>query len=71
MSADIINLNKARKARAKEAALKVAASNKAKHGRTKAGKSLEHAEKKQLLERFENHRLPDRQPEKAREKPEA
>lgn len=58
MSADVINLNKARKARAKEAALKLASSNRVKHARTGAEKSLERAEKQQFLERFENHRLP-------------
>lgn len=37
--AEIVNLNKARKARAKQDAATEAAANRAKHGRTKAGKA--------------------------------
>ncbi|MDR3508280.1 MAG: DUF4169 family protein [Caulobacteraceae bacterium] len=42
--AEIINLNKARKARAKADAAAQAATNRAKHGRTKADKLREKAE---------------------------
>ncbi|MBQ1542005.1 MAG: DUF4169 family protein [Caulobacteraceae bacterium] len=41
--ADLINLNKARKARTKADARQAAAENRARHGRTKAEKSLEAA----------------------------
>jgi hypothetical protein len=40
---DPINLNRARKARAKTAAKKTAAENRVRHGRTKAAKQLDQA----------------------------
>ncbi|MFN6956748.1 MAG: DUF4169 family protein [Acetobacteraceae bacterium] len=42
--ADIVNLNKARKARAKAEAAREAAANRAKHGRSKAERAREEAE---------------------------
>jgi hypothetical protein len=42
--ADIVNLNKARKARAKAEAARQAAANRAKHGRSKAERAREAAE---------------------------
>ena len=46
--AEPINLNKARKARAKQAATATAAENRAKFGRTKAEKTLETARAEKL-----------------------
>lgn len=46
--AEIINLNRARKARAREADKRTAAANRAKFGRTKAEKALDAAEARRL-----------------------
>jgi len=55
--AEIINLNKARKARAAAARKTQAASNRGKHGRSKADRSLTEAEKSRLSDTLDAHRL--------------
>ena len=55
--AEIINLNKARKARAAAGKKAQAASNRGKHGRSKAERSLTDAEKTRLDDTLDAHRL--------------
>ncbi|MCA8902294.1 MAG: DUF4169 family protein [Hyphomonas sp.] len=55
-----INLNKARKAKAKAEKGQKAKENRAKYGRTKAGKDLEKARAEKLANLTEAHRLRDK-----------
>jgi len=55
--ADIINLNRARKAKAKAEKSKAAEANRIAHGTPKALKTLERARKDQTSERFKGHEL--------------
>ena len=43
MSAELVNLRRARKAKTREAAAEAAAANRRRHGRPKAERALEHA----------------------------
>ncbi len=54
--ADILNLNRARKAKAKADAKKQASENRISFGRTKAERSLEEARRSLEAERLEGHR---------------
>lgn len=56
MSADLINLRKARKARDRVAKEKRAGENRAKFGRTKAERTRADAEKEIAFRRFEAHK---------------
>jgi hypothetical protein len=58
MMAEIVNLRKMRKARAKAEAEKQAADNRSAFGRTKAEKTLTRAEKDRAAQRLDAHRLP-------------
>lgn len=59
---DLVNLNKARKARAKSEAEKMAADNRLKFGMTKAEKKKRADEKTRLARHIDGHRLtPDDQ----------
>jgi hypothetical protein len=53
---DIINLNKAKKARAKAEAKTKADANRAAHGQTKAGKTLNKAQKKLTDTKLDAHK---------------
>jgi len=55
--ADIINLNKARKARAKDAKAKKSAENRIRHGRTKAEKEKENRNEDIIRGRWEQNRI--------------
>ena len=54
---DLVNLNRARKAKAKELARDSAAANRVKYGRTKAEKSVERAEKARAERGLDGHRV--------------
>lgn len=54
--ADILNLNKARKARAKAQAVAKAVENRAKFGRTKAQKAADEAERARIVENLDGAR---------------
>ena len=54
-----VNLNRARKARAREEARRRADANAARHGRTKAERQAEAAEAERLARRHEEHRRTD------------
>lgn len=54
--ADILNLNKARKARAKAQATAKAVENRAKFGRTKAQKAADEAERARIFENLDGAR---------------
>lgn len=54
---DVINLNKVRKARAREEAAATAAANRVRFGRTGAEKSREKAEAQREARRLEGHAL--------------
>jgi len=56
VSATPINLNKARKAKARREAQTIAAENRAKFGRTKAEKTAAQAEADTLARKVEDHR---------------
>lgn len=56
---DVVNLNKARKARARGADKTRAAENRAKHGRTKADKSAAEAERQRALKALDGHERED------------
>ena len=55
--ADIINLNRARKSKAKAEKGKTAEANRVAHGTPKALKKLEQVRKEQAAERLSGHRL--------------
>lgn len=55
--ADIINLNKVRKAKAKAVAGATAASNRAKFGRTKAEKTRDEAERARIARKLDESEL--------------
>lgn len=57
MSAEIINLAKARKAKAREDKSVKAAQNRFKFGRSKADKSLEKAQQDQVVRRLDQSKL--------------
>ena len=57
--ADIVNLNRERKARAKAAAEKTAANNRVKHGTPKALRKLSEADRKKAAAQIEAARLDD------------
>lgn len=59
MSADLINLNRARKAKARRDAEAKAEENRAKFGRTKAEKLLEKSEAERAARRLDGHRRDD------------
>ena len=54
---EIINLNRVRKARARDAAAAVAAENRARHGRTKAAKAREADETARAAAVLDSHRV--------------
>ena len=56
MSAEIVNLRRARKARARIEKDAKAAENRRRHGRTKAEKQAESAERERAERRIESHR---------------
>ena len=60
---DLVNLNKARKARAKAEAEKTAADNRLKFGMTKAEKKKNEDQKKRLARHVDGHRLDEGQTE--------
>ena len=55
---DVVNLRRARKAKARRDAETVAAENRARHGQTKHEKTLRKAEDAQTARRLDGHRLP-------------
>lgn len=57
--AEIVNLNKFRKARQRAEARRIAAENRAKFGRTKAQKKKDVDEAKAAEERLDQHRIED------------
>jgi Domain of unknown function (DUF4169) len=57
--ADIVNLNRARKAKAKAEAEKTAANNRVKHGTPKALRKLSEAERKKAEAKIAGKRLDD------------
>ncbi len=57
--AEIINLNKVRKARARTEQAKLAAENRAKHGRTKGQKSKEEAEHEKMRDTLDQAKRDD------------
>jgi nitrous oxide reductase accessory protein NosL len=57
--AELINLNRARKAKARDAAKAQAVVNRAKHGRSGAEKAAETLEAARQAQRLDGHRLPD------------
>ena len=57
-----INLNRARKARAREEARRQADANAARHGRTKAGREAERAAAEARARRLDQHRREDGPP---------
>jgi Domain of unknown function (DUF4169) len=57
--ADIVNLNRARKAKAKVDAEKTAANNRVKHGTPKALRKLSEAERKKAEAKIDGNRLDD------------
>jgi hypothetical protein len=59
--AEIVNLNRARKQKARSVDKTRAAENRALHGRTKAEKALEEARRAQEAERLEAHRREERE----------
>ena len=59
--AEIVNLNRARKARAKAEAEKTAANNRVKHGTPKAMRKLSEAERKKAEAQIDAQRLDDDQ----------
>lgn len=60
--ADVINLRRARKNKARATKATHAATNRAKFGRTKAEKEREELQSLLDNERLEGHRIPDRDP---------
>ena len=67
---EIINLNRARKARDRAAAKTTAASNRALHGLTKAEKNAAKADHDRAIRSIEGHRLNDQGPDAAPDKSE-
>lgn len=57
--ADLINLRRARKQKARKEAADTAAANRAKHGQTKPEKALNKAKEEQSERMLEGHRLND------------
>lgn len=60
--AEIINLNKVRKARAKADEAKHASENRAKHGRTKGQKSKEELEREKMREALDQAKRDESEP---------
>lgn len=60
--ADIVNLNRFRKSRARDERAATAAANRAKHGRSKAEKARDKSESAQTAQHLDNHRLDDDTP---------
>jgi len=54
---DVVNLNKFRKKKKREAEVKQADANRIKHGRTKAEKEREFAERQKLVKLVDGHKL--------------
>jgi hypothetical protein len=57
--AEIVNLNRVRKARAKKAAEKAAAANRVQHGTPKSSRKLADLERAKARAKIEAHRLDD------------
>lgn len=63
MSAEIVNLNAARKRKARVEKKDRAVENRARHGRTKAEKRQEAADDAKAKQRLDSHRIEDTPPE--------
>lgn len=63
MSAEIVNLNAARKRKARADKQHRAAENRVRHGRTKAEKHQDVADDAKAKQRLDNHRIEDIPPE--------